>query len=123
MILELKKSFVKEADKIFNRLISGYYVDLQGAVDRIYYINSLTFCAPSATILCGDSSTLCALPVPPATLSPSCSFATGVARYIWEPAPGTTLPPVVFHCTFNGGYAERVENNCIFNGGYAVFSL
>lgn len=122
MVLELKKSFVKEAEKIFNKLSNGYYVNLQELIDQIYYINSIVFCGNSITVLEPDSSDLCVFPTPPVTTSPACSFATGVARYVYAPAPTTIVPPVVLHCDYNGGYAEKVPYNCIYNGGYAVFT-
>ena len=123
MIRELKSSFVKEMEKVINRMINGYYVDLCSLVDKIFYINALTFCGPASVGNTADSQELCTYETtPPTTVFPICSFNGGSAVWITASEP-TVSPTTVFPyaCSFNGGTAVLVTViGCEFNGGMVM---
>lgn len=88
-------------EKAINKLINGYHVALDAFVDEIYYINSIVFCAPSATIIEGDSDTLCTITTT-TTLAPSCAFNGGTVIKL-EDTTTTTTTTLAPNCAYSGG--------------------
>lgn len=124
MIRELKSAFVRDMQKVIDKMINGYYVDLCGLIDQIYYINAVNFCGPSSTGGTPDSSNLCTNDtIAPTTVFPICAFNGGNAILITADEP-TTAPTTIFPfaCSFNGGTLTVLTlTGCEFNGGSAIF--
>lgn len=122
MIRELKSSFVKDMEKVVNKMINGYYIDLCSLIDRIYYINALTFYGQTSTGGTSDSQELCTLETTTTTVFPICSFNGGNATLITAPAGTTTTTTThPYSCSFNGGSAVLVTiTGCEFKGGNVV---
>ena len=105
MIKEYKQTFVKEMEKVVEKLLNGYHMPLQGIVDKIFYINSIIFCGPSSTYIETESTDMCGTTT---TLAPSCVFNGGEALLITNistTTTTTTMAPPVYSCGYSGGLA------------------